>query len=66
MQEFYEMSLDERKERLERACRIHADNKDIGLALGIAPGSVGRLCRKWSIETPAQRKRRRRKEWRAQ
>ena len=34
------------KSRIERAARIYASNQDAGLALGIAPGSFGRLCRR--------------------
>ncbi|MFT5088906.1 MAG: hypothetical protein ACI906_004996 [Candidatus Latescibacterota bacterium] len=51
------------KERIERAARIYASNHDAGLALGIAPGSFGRLCRRYGIETPQARRRRRRYEW---
>ena len=50
------------KVRIERAARIYASNHDAGLALGIAPGSFGRLCRRYDIETPQARKRRRRSE----
>jgi len=52
------------RERIERAARIYASNQDAGLALGIAPGSFGRLCRRYGIETPQARRRRRREEWR--
>ena len=51
------------KDRIERAARIYASNDAAGLALGIAPGSFGRLCRRYGIETPQARKRRRRNEW---
>jgi len=51
------------KERIERAARIYASNHDAGLALGIAAGSFGRLCRRYGIETPQARRRRRRYEW---
>lgn len=47
------------RERVERAARIYASNQDAGLALGIAPGSFGRLCRRYGIETPKARKERR-------
>ena len=47
------------KGRIERAARIYASNQDAGLALGIAPGSFGRLCRRYGIEPPQARKRRR-------
>ena len=52
------------KERIERAARIYASNYDAAMALGIAPGSFGRLCRRYGIETPQARRRRRRCEWR--
>lgn len=45
------------KERIERAARIYASNRDAGLALGIAPGSFGRLCRRFGIPTPQSRQR---------
>ena len=32
------------KDRIERAVRIYASNDAAGSALGIAPGSFGRLC----------------------
>ena len=46
------------KDRIERAARIYSSNKDAGLALGIAPGSFGRLCRRYGIQTPQARRRR--------
>ena len=46
------------RERVERAARIYASNRDAGLALGIAPGSFGRLCRRFDIETPQVRRKR--------
>ena len=47
------------RERIERAARIYASNQDAGLALGIAPGSFGRLCLRYGIETPQARRKRR-------
>lgn len=47
------------RERIERAARIYASNRDAGVALGIAPGSFGRLCRRYGVETPQARKNRR-------
>ncbi|NKB70719.1 MAG: hypothetical protein GKR89_26920 [Candidatus Latescibacteria bacterium] len=44
------------KERIERAARIYTSNRDAGIALGIAPGSFGRLCRWYGIETPQARR----------
>lgn len=46
------------REEIERAARIYASNQDAGRALGIAPGSFGRLCRRYKIETPQARRRR--------
>jgi hypothetical protein len=51
------------KDRIERAARIYASNDAAGSALGIAPSSFGRLCRRYGIETPQARKRRLRAEW---
>ena len=59
------MSLTINKERVERAARIYASNSDAGLALGIAPGSFGRLCRRYGIETPRGRRQRKRADWKA-
>ena len=46
------------KATIERAARVYKSNKDAGTALGIAPGSFGRLCRRYGIPTPQQRRRR--------
>ena len=51
------------KDRIERAVRIYASNDAAGSALGIAPGSFCRLCRRYGIETLQARKRSRRNEW---
>ena len=45
------------RERIERAARIYSSNRDAGVALGIAPGSFGRLCRRYGVETPQARRR---------
>lgn len=47
------------RERIERAARIYGSNRDAGMALGIAPGSFGRLCRRYNIETPQARRQQR-------
>ena len=47
------------RERIERAARIYASNRDAGQAIGIAPGSFGRMCRRYGIETPQARRKRR-------
>jgi hypothetical protein len=52
------MSEDFNRDRIARAARIYSSNRDAGLALGIAPGSFGRLCRRYGIETPQARRRR--------
>jgi hypothetical protein len=46
--------------RVERAARMYTSNGDASRALGIAPGSFGRLCRRYGIETPQARRRKRR------
>ncbi len=46
------------RERIERAARIYSSNRDAGVALWIAPGSFGRLCRRYGVETPQARKNR--------
>lgn len=45
--------------RIERAARIYSSNRDAGAALGIAPGSFGRLCRRYGIPSPQSRQLRR-------
>jgi len=45
------------RERVERAARIYASNKEASRALGITLGSFGRLCREYGIETPYERRR---------
>lgn len=47
------------REQIERVARIYKTNEDASQALGIAMRSFGRLCRKYGIETPYIRKRRR-------
>ena len=59
------MSLTINKEQVERAARMYASNSDAGLALGIAPASFGRLCRRYGIETPRARRQRKRADWKA-
>jgi hypothetical protein len=45
--------------RVARAARLYASNKEAGQALGIAAGSFGRLCRQYGIQTPQARRQRR-------
>ena len=40
------------RQRVERAARMYPSTKDASQALGITMRSFGRLCRKYSIETP--------------
>ena len=47
------------RDRIERVARIYASNTEASAALGIALGSFGRLCRRYDIETPYARRRRR-------
>lgn len=48
------------RERIERVARIYASNGDASRALGIAMRSFSRLCRRYEVETPHARRRRRR------
>ena len=50
------------KERIERAARIYNSLQDAGRALGIAPGSFARLCKRHNVENPTQRRRRKQRE----
>jgi hypothetical protein len=43
---------------------MYRTNQDASQALGIAMRSFGRLCRKYDIETPYARKRKRLREFR--
>ncbi len=47
-------------ERIERAARMYHRTRDAAAALGIAPSSFGRLCRRYGIATPGQRRKARR------
>ena len=47
------------KERIERVARIYASNQDASRALGIAMRSFSRLCKRYDVETPYVRRRRR-------
>ena len=55
------------RERVERVARIYGSNEEASQALGIALRSFSRLCRRYGIETPYARRRRRlqecRQEW---
>ena len=40
------------KYQLERVCRMYKTNADAARALGIASGSITRLCKQYGLETP--------------
>jgi hypothetical protein len=46
------------KGQIERVARMYRCNGDASLALGITIRSFSRLCRKYEIESPYNRKRR--------
>ena len=50
------------RSRVEWAARIFDNNKDAAIAIRVARGSFGRLCRIYGIETPYARNRRNIKE----
>lgn len=56
------------RERIERAARIYASNKEASRALGVTPWTFGRLCRNYGVESPYERRRRRHRvqEWTAE
>ena len=40
------------RERIARAARLYPSNKEAARAIGCTPGSFGRACRKFDIQTP--------------
>lgn len=46
------------RERVERAARMYATNKDAAAAMGCTSASFSRMCRKYGIETPWHRSQR--------
>ena len=50
------------REQVERVARMYHRVSDASRAMGITPRSFSRLCRKYDIDTPWQRKRRSRTE----
>ena len=48
------------RERIEKAARVYHATQDAARALGIHAGSFNRLCAQYGIETPNQRKKRKR------
>ncbi len=47
-------------EQVERVARLYRTNKEASLALGITVQAFGRLCRQHRIETPGERRLKRR------
>jgi hypothetical protein len=47
-------------EQVERVARLYRTNKEASVALGITVQAFGRLCRQNHIETPAERRLKRR------
>lgn len=48
------------KERIERVARIYKSNQEASRALGMAPESFARACRRYRIDTPYKRQIKRR------
>ena len=48
------------REEIERAARLYKSNKDASLTLGITLQAFGRICKRYDVETPFERKRMRR------
>ena len=46
------------QDRIERAARIYSSNQAAAEALGIVSGSFARLCRRYGIESPRERRER--------
>jgi hypothetical protein len=51
------------RQQIERVARIYASNTDASLALGITMPTFGRLCRRYGVESPYARRRRRLREF---
>ena len=45
------------RDQVERVARIYKSNKDASQALGITLQAFARVCRRYGIETPYQRRR---------
>jgi hypothetical protein len=52
--------------QIERVARLYKSNQHAGQALGIETRSFSRLCRRYRIETPYARARRRRRQSRGE
>lgn len=46
----------EDRARTERAARIYTTNRDAALAMGVTQQAFGRMCARYGIETPLQRR----------
>ena len=44
------------KERVERVARIYGSTNEAAAAMGIAPTTFSRLCKKYGIDSPLQRR----------
>ena len=44
------------KQRIERAARIYGSSNEAAAAMGIAPTTFSRLCRKYGIDSLLQRR----------
>lgn len=53
------------RQQIERVARIYASNTEASLALGITMPAFGRLCRRYGVESPYARRRRRLREFRS-
>ena len=48
---------------VERVARVYRVNRDAYRALGVSDKTFLKLCRRYRVETPCERSRRRRREW---
>ena len=58
------MDKDIDKEQIARVARVYKNNTDAARALGIAKQSFGRLCRKYAVESPWERRQRQSRQYR--
>ena len=52
------MAVQRTKEEVEQVARVYKSIKDAARALGIAEKTFSKLCRRYGVETPYQRKKR--------
>ena len=55
----YRDALTVTKEQVERTARLCSSNQFADESLGVCPGAFGRLCKKYGIESPTQREKKR-------